>query len=276
MRFVNFLSEDEDTREHKRELSDARFLELLRTKCKNSHIIATKVPFFKKDKGPEMMLVTPELKEERSSFWIDKLIQEYPAWKKFPSRSCCIKGYNSYERMNESDETYVIIPFDGARIGVAKGSSFYRSFEDLKTCLDLDKCDNSALTEWLLDIAKMISELLGEEVKIAEPKTYSQFKKALEKLDEIISAKKFDLKKKLSDSDSTLKQNKRIKDLLNRYVSDMLNYLGEKIDPESNGFSCGKIESFSRNTGDYEVWIDSPCLLIKRTKYIELHKLGAI
>ena len=120
MRFINFMSEAEDDREHKKALSEAKFLEILRTRCKNSHVIATKVPFFKKDKGAEMMLVTPELKEERSAFWIDKLIQEYPACMKFPTRSCCIKGYNSYERMNERDETYVIIPFDGARIGVAK------------------------------------------------------------------------------------------------------------------------------------------------------------
>ena len=276
MRFINFMSEAEDDREHKKALSEAKFLEILRTRCKNSHVIATKVPFFKKDKGAEMMLVTPELKEERSAFWIDKLIQEYPAWKKFPSRSCCIKGYNSFERMDGSDDAYVVIPLDGARIVLAKGSSFYRSFEDLKSSLDIEKCDNAALTEWLMDVFKLIGSLSGEEIKATEPKTYSQFKKALDQLDEVISSKRLDLKKKLLNSDMSLKQNKRIKDILGRHVTDMLNYIGEKIDPESNGFSCGKIESFSRTAGDYEVWIDSPCLLIKRTKYIELHKLGAI
>ena len=48
------------------------------------------------------------------------------------------------------------------------------------------------------------------------------------------------------------------------------------MDPDLNGFSSVRVESFSNLPSDREVWIDDPCLLIKRNKYIELHAEGDI
>jgi hypothetical protein len=273
MRFVDFLTEGDDV--HRKTLTDGKFLEILKEKCKNSHIVATKTPFFRQDHGPDMMLVTPTVKEERSAFWIDKLIKEIPAWNKFPDRSRCIKGYTRYGKTEGSD-VYVVIPFDVAKIGIAKTESFYRSFDDVEKSIGFDRVDNESLRKWIEHIFAGLGEILGEKFKTPPLETYSQFKKALLQIDKILEQDRNELKKKLSASERIDgEQAKIIKDLLARHVVDMEKYLTEKLDPEGNGFACLRIESYSI-TKDVEVWTDSPCLLIKRTKYIELHKQGSL
>ena len=274
MRLTNVI-DSEENKIHRKELTEGPFLDLLKSRCKNSHIIATKTPFFRHDKGAELMLITPEAKEERSAFWIDSLIKEFSDWKRFPSRARCIKGFTSYSRMHEADDVYVIIPFDGTRVGVTPKGSFYKSFTDIESSLGYDRVDNQMFKDWISALIKMLSDLSGEEIKFSL-ETYSQLKKTLEKIDTFLSGKKELLKKKLSEAENlSLEEAKMMKDLLHRHVNNMFSYLSEKLSPELNGFSFSRIESFSKGNGDHEIWIDSPCLLIKRTKYIELHKQGA-
>jgi hypothetical protein len=65
---------------------------------------------------------------------------------------------------------------------------------------------------------------------------------------------------------------KILSDLLERHIADIDRYLDEKLEPEANGFSCVKIESFHNAHGERAVWTSSKCLLIKRSRYIELSK----
>ena len=195
MRFIDFLSEGDTV--HRKELTEGKFLELLREKCKNSHVIATKIPFFRTDKGPDMMLVTPSAKEERSAFWIDKMIKEIPAWNKFPDRSRCIKAYNRYENVNDSN-VYVVIPFDGSSVGIAKTESFYRSFDDVEKSIGFDRVDNDSFRKWIEHIFTGLGEILGEKFKTPPLESYSQFKKALSLIDKILERDRNDLKKKFS------------------------------------------------------------------------------
>jgi hypothetical protein len=274
LRFIDFLSEGDTV--HRKELTEGKFLELLREKCKNSHVIATKIPFFRTDKGPDMMLVTPSAKEERSAFWIDKMIKEIPAWNKFPDRSRCIKAYNRYENVNDSN-VYVVIPFDGSSVGIAKTESFYRSFDDVEKSIGFDRVDNDSFRKWIEHIFTGLGEILGEKFKTPPLESYSQFKKALSLIDKILERDRNDLKKKLSASEQIDGEKAKIvKDLLSRHVTNMEAYLIEKLDPEANAFSCTRIESYHGVRADAEIWIDKPCLLIKRNKYIELHKQGSL
>jgi len=275
MKLTSLINETSD--EHRRELSEGKFLETLREKAKNSHVVAQQAPFFRQDSGPEMMLVTPSHREERSSFWVDKFIKEIPAWGKFPSRARFIKGYTQFDRTFGGDDVYVIIPLDSSRVGICPGPSFYRSFTDFEKSLGFDRVDNQTLIDWVTELQSALAQLTDVKVKKFEPTTFSQFKKALAQLDEIIGDKRELLKRQLSESDALSDaQAKFLKDLLSRHVTTAERYLEEKLDPDVNGFSAVRIESFSKTAGDHEIWIDSPSLLVKRTKYIEMHKRGAL
>jgi len=274
---LSILLNEEKPTEHRQELSEAKFLEILKEKAKNSHIIATQIPFFRQDEGPELMLVSPAEKEQRSSFWVDKLIKEIPAWNKLPSRSRFLKAYTKYDRTFGGDDVYVMIPLDGTRIGIAPGHSFYRSFTDIKKSLGFEKVDNQTFKDWLSALQTGLAQITDTKIKQYEPETFSQFKKALEQVDNVLKADREVLKKNLSVGEALSdEQAKIIKDLLNRHIVNCERYLAEKLEPEANGFFAIKIESFSHGSGDHEVWVDSPVLLIKRSKYIEMHKRGAL
>jgi hypothetical protein len=81
-------------------------------------------------------------------------------------------------------------------------------------------------------------------------------------------------KEKRDDLEDTTR--KVVNDLLTRHVTNIDAYIQEKLDPESNGFHNMRIESMNKFTEDREIWVSDPCLLIQRSKYIDMHGRGLV
>ena len=264
--------------EHRKELSELKFLEMLKERARNSHTVMKKMPIFKEDNGPDFMLVTPSEKDTHSAFWIDKMIKDMQPWSRYPSRTRFIKGYTSIERLGGLDEDhYVVIPLDRSRVGICPNASFYRSFK-LAENMGLTRVDNDGLATWIEQIFKAISDLMPEaKLQVRIPRTFSEFKKMLKEADKEIKGNQSKLKKLLKDSDDLPDAEKLVlTDLLDRHVTSCETYLAEKFDPDQNKFGSVRIESLSASAEDREVWVSDPCLLIRRSKYIELHEKGTI
>lgn len=262
--------------EHQVELTVHRFLETLREKAKNSHISVKHAPLFLNDQGPDMMLVTPKVRANKSNFWINKLIDQIPAWKKFPSRETYIRAFTSLESVGS--DPYVMIPLDGTRIGVCPSESFYRGFLDVQHTLDLKKVDNENLTYWITTLKSSVYKLLKDlnvstEKITDDPLSYKEFIKQLEHVDRLVTPERHRLLKRVKEADSPLDDDEEtvLLDFLSRFMTSSHQYLSEKLDPDRNGFKVSPIEAFHKHNGNLEVWVDSPVLLIKRKKYIELH-----
>lgn len=265
--------------EHRKELSELKFLEMMREKARNSHNVMKQMPIFKEDHGPDFMLVTPADKETKSSFWVDKLIKDISAWTRFPSRSRFIKGYTAVERVGgpEKDQ-YVVIPLDRARVGICPTASFYRSFKKAEEGMGLTRVDNDGLATWIEQVTKGISDIYPEaKLQVQMPDTFVGFKKMMKDVDKEINANQAKLKKLLKTADEISDAEKLVlSDLLARHVTSCEAYLAEKLDPDQNNFGNVRIESLSSSADDREVWVSDPCLLIRRSKYIELHEKGSI
>ena len=265
--------------EHRKELSELKFLEMLKEKARNSHNVMKHMPIFREDHGPDFMLVTPTEKETRSSFWIDKMIKNIQAWSRFPSRTRCIKGYTSVDRLGGKDsDHYVVIPLDRARVGICPSDSFYRSFNDAEKGLGIVRVDNDGLSTWIETVSRGISNLFPDaKINVRSPETYADFQKLLKEIDKELKENKSKIKKLLKDSDNLADDEKKVLvDLLDRHVTTCETYLAEKLDPDQNKFSSIRIESLNAVGNDREVWMTDQCLLIKRSKYIELHEKGTI
>lgn len=275
---MNLSEVVKDLSEHRKEISELKFLEILKEKALNSHGVIKLTPIFREDKGSDFMLVSPREKESKSSFWIDKIIKDMRSWSRFPDRSRCLKGYTSIDRLggDESDH-YVIIPLDRSRVGVCPSSSFYKSFKSLKK-IGIERVDNDSLSSWLNLLSNGLATINPDlNIKITEVESLTQFRSALSKIDSEIKGKIESLKKKSRESDEINDDEKIVvDDLLSRYVTSCERYLEEKFDPETNEFSTLKIESFSNVKSEREVWIEDSCLLIRRNRYIELYKRGSI
>lgn len=265
--------------EHRKELSELKFLEMLKEKARNSHTVMKQMPIFREDHGPDFMLVTPAEKETRSSFWVDKMLKDMAGWHRFPTRTKCIKGYTSVDRLGGSEKDhYVVIPMDRARIGICPTDSFYRSFKHVEEGMGISRVDNDGLATWIELVIKGISNLYPDaKLQVRVPDSYNEFRKMLKEVDKELKENKSKLKKLLKDSENLEDAEKLVlTDLLDRHVTSCETYLAEKLDPDQNKFGAVRVESLSAASDDREVWLADPCLMIKRSKYLELHEKGTI
>lgn len=265
--------------EHRKELSELKFLEMLKEKARNSHNVMKQMPIFREDHGPDFMLVTPAEKETRSSFWVDKMLKDIQGWNRFPSRTRCIKGYTSVDRLGGQEaDHYVVIPMDRSRVGICPTDSFYRSFKHVETGMGVSRVDNDGLATWIEQVVKGISDLYpNAKLQVRIPDSYAEFKKMLKEVDKELKENKTKIQKLLKDSENLADAEKLVlTDLFDRHVTSCETYLAEKLDPDQNKFGSVRIESLSAAGDDREIWIADPCLLIKRSKYLELHEKGTI
>ena len=267
--------------EHKKFVSESKFLELLKERCRNSYNVIRRSPIYVSEKSDEdFIIVTPEKKEVKTSFWLDRMVQSMNAWKRFPSRKAYIRGFTSEDRADKLEgNVYVLIPYDHARVGICPKASFYRSFLVALKDLDLDRLDNDGLSRWVSGLTKSI-KVLEPKAKFKEdvtPDTYAELMKVLKEIDSVVASKKDVLKKKLKEDDTINDEDRKLlKDLLQNHITDILSYLEGKLDPENNDFRAVRIESFSSPSDIREVWVDSPSLLVKLSTYKELYKRGVV
>lgn len=276
MKINEFLSDFKTA--HKKELTELKFLEMLREHARNSHNVIKATPIYLQDDSKSsFFIVRPNEKLERSAFWIDKIIENLLSWKTYPDRRHCVRGFNTLDRIGNRSEAFVVIPFDSSRVGVCPEASFYRSFGEFKK-FGIERLDNSGLTRWIQLIIEAINEVDPEnKISFKEPNYLVDLKKLMAQVNDVITEHKASLRKKLKESDSVSDEAKIVlTDLLSRHVTDLEKYLDEKLDPHANGFNAVRVDSLAKSARDQEVWTSSPCLLIKRDTYIELHKKGTI
>lgn len=265
--------------EHHKELSELRFLDFLKERCKNSYQVIRKAPIYFADPRLEadFYLMTPEAREIRTAFWLDRIVKDMHSWKRFPSRSKYLKGYTTLERAGHPSSVYVMVPYDGSRIGICPHSSFYKSFNLAQKDFGVTRLDNDGLISWLMKATSGL-KTIDDKLKFdGEPETTAQFNRILKQIDDSVKGRIAELKKKAKENE-TLKDEERsvLADIFGRYITSIDNYIEEKLDPENNGFSCVRVESFSKHPDAREVWVDQPCLLVKRSAYLEMYKRGAV
>lgn len=281
MNLNELLDDKKPQPDHKKEISESKFLEILKSHCRNSYAVIRQAPIYLADSGKsDFLVVTPAAREVKTAFWIDRLVKEMSSWKRFPSRSKFMRGYTSAERAGDiENELYVMIPYDHARIGICPKSSFYKSFQMAQKDFGIDRLDNDGLSKWVGGLCRAIQQL-DPKAKFNDdvtPDSFSEFTRLIKEIDEIISKNKDALRRKLKDNDSINDEDRKvISDLLNRHITSTQSYIQEKLDPENNGFSAIRVESFSHKPDVREVWIESPCLLVKKSKYVEMYKRGAV
>ena len=253
-------------------LKEKDFLELLKTKYKNSYDAARKQPIFGKLISKEdFLLINPSTSSRQSKFIIDGLTAHLNSWRNYADRTECVRGWTDQEIADNRGEgsVYLLIPIDHAHVYVAAGDNFYRSFAKANKFLEVERLDNGALFSWyesLWKVAKAVKLVSGN---IPDFETSKQFLKALEQLDKLHTKTKeiselenleaIDLRR----IESVLKLRKPLKDILSII-----------LDPDDNG-----IKSFStlyNLTPNKEVWTSAKCIAVLYTEYEALYNRGIV
>lgn len=269
-----FLAElfKKNSHEH---ISELKALELLRTKARNAHETAKRVPTFivAKDTHP-FILVDPTKSSRSTPYLLDGIVDELSSWRGYSKRMGSILGYTSEEvaqsRGHADGKVYVMLPFDMTHVCIAPETSFYKSFAHAISKMHVDKLDNSGVLEWLKSMKAGAIEF-GLQAAEKDPTSVKGFMKQLRDLEGL---KGLDAKKKLADSHLGDFDQRRVFEVLDRR-STLEHWLSETLDPDKNGFlRMHAAHHFIPERR--EVWTEGKALLMDVDAYERLHKRGDI
>lgn len=207
------------------------------------------------------------------------LLDNMENWSKYPKRSRSVICTMDYNVANGYGTPYVVIPFDGAKIGVCPNDDIWYSFRlGLEEVFGLSGMDGS-----LPSLNKSI-DILYHVLKSDDPSGYLKSKKT--------SDNNFsNLKKELKEITNNIKS---VYQKMRNYgeddviLSEEINFkiafkVAEKVkesshsfyqliqkalDPVLNNFNIKEYKKgFKTYNKESEVWTESPCLLIKGNYY---------
>lgn len=193
--------------------------------------------------------------EERSAAnttnYVNLLVSNLPNWKDYPprNRSSICSGDKGYAE--EYGFAFVILPFEGARIGICPGGDFFESF--FYSVPEIN------------DFLERIYLLLTNK-KLPEKK--EPFFAALKEIDELLDRKKVKEIKVSEDPETTFNRvfSKIPRPFFmglfqkdkNWFYDDLVDFL----EPTKAGFKVVNISQFPETTN--EVWTDAPCLMVNQ------------
>lgn len=182
------------------------------------------------------------------TLWIDNSKK----WAKYPKRSQSLICTTGIEGARSFGNPFIVVPYDGATIGVCPTDDFWNGFMN-----DMDKLDQMHLHGFNQLIFAFVSTLMDSHPKAdAIGKNFNIFKSWLKKTDNIILNNPDEAKKKMIDEGWD-----EVFDDVMKY-GGLLKMMDTVLDPKPNKFQVMPFTKFKAENFPYkEVWTDSPCLL---------------
>ena len=167
-----------------------------------------------------------------------------PYWKGYPKRSESLICTTNRNVAIDYGVSYVVLPYNGAKIGVCPSVDYWFSFE---------KTTNNILDQLNKELKRLVESLTKKPLP---DKDFNKMKKVFKEFDK--EFKKFDSKEKKIYKESIR--------LLKGYNENegLLKHLQKLLSPEPNGFKLKKVGDKLPN--NKEVWTDSKSVLIKEDK----------
>jgi hypothetical protein len=163
-----------------------------------------------------------------------------PYWKGYPKRSESIICSTEKDVTYLYGNVYIVLPYDGAEIGVCPSQDYWYSFE---------KSIDSSLDQFNSNLDYLIKMVTDKKVNL---KSYSSLVKSFKEFDESFN--------KMSDDPKIIIKNTY--EFLKKYKDDdsLLKYVQKLLSPKPNGFQLKK--SGDKLPKKREVWTDSKSILI--------------
>jgi len=167
------------------------------------------------------------------------LMDNLPSWKKFPLRSKSVICTTDLRQSNGYGNSYIIIPFDNAKVRICPENDIWNSF--------------SFLTDLSIDVYAFTNNVL----------TMALSKYGLDKNDNNYNI----LKKNLIELQKKYKNDNRKREELDIFLdnNDVIKKLDDLMNPLTNGFMNGidKLKNIKLNS---EIFIQGECVLINDNK----------
>lgn len=228
------------------------------------------------------------------------LMDILPSWSQYPKRSKSviftnnkpdatgyIYGYAGEHSPATSGGLYNIYPFDGAKIGIAKGSDVW-SYQCWEKVLKLFKVyairdvfrGINDIISWIMDgnaqTVTFIKYLQNTRTYHSHDKNIESMINGLNKMQTFINENYSNLSNLISneidggDFHHAPDSHTHIGIIILRRIIkqrsnslDIMKWLDELMEPTANGFTVTTIDQLSKQIAAHEMWTDSKCLLMR-------------
>lgn len=188
----------------------------------------------------DILLTDPKLKKRKSKNtenYYTLLFDNLPSWKEYPKRSRLLICSTSRSVASEYGNSYLVLPFNGAKIGVCPTMDMWLSF--------LDYLKGKDLADFNYDLKKIL---------LHEPKNETNYRELLNSI--------FIYKNTIVKNMLYLPDNIRHMLELATNIKDTQKALDELFNPNIAGFKVSNIHQIPPRSESYEVWTDSKSYLI--------------
>jgi hypothetical protein len=210
----------------------------------------------------DYLLIDPKLHTRKSiniSNYYTLLIDNSPYWKDFPKRSNSLMGaVEGLPNTIFGRYLFQVIPFDGAKFGVAPSYDLWSRFNYLKIKTGMG-------IKEIVDFLEYISNKFKININDSY---YKLFKKDMVEVEKIIKSTDIDeLFKIIGVWDYPQSFIKLLKENIDNGVS-FIDFINKYIKPNDNNFKLMNYEqlinnNFPENENGYEFWTDSKCILVE-------------
>ena len=165
------------------------------------------------------------------------ILDNSPDWKKYPKRSQSIICTTSSIGSKGYGNSYLVFPYDGAKIGVCPEGDFWYSF--YKSGIN-----------YMSDFNRNIHYIMHLLAISINDRSFRAIKDAFEEFDDVIESQGFDI-------DLIIKKVPWLK----YYDGSLMGHINDILDPASNKF---KLINIGQRIGcnDCEVWTDSQSIMV--------------
>jgi len=162
-------------------------------------------------------------------------------WKDYPKRSQSIVCSTSMRDSQDYGSPYIVLPYDGAKIGVAPAFDYWSSF--------IDELDMN-LNDFVLTLKKVFKSL---NIPLSD-KSYKDMAKSFKAFDKLV---------RKTEVISMLPR-------MNHYDGDLLKHFEQLMCPKNNYFELKTIDKITEKS--VEVWTDSESILLASDKQQEFEE----
>lgn len=250
MRLKNYINEGRS-----KEVTFDFVQKYIKNNCKNA-LKGTKIFRGTPSYSEFFYFIQPKQSKERISPYADEnyynlLLSNLPSWKKFPPRNksiICTTDEENAEVRTGKGLVYLVLPRDGAKIGVCPSIDIWWSFSESKI---------NNLNEFNVVLDTLFYYMLPRSIRNSGlDRSYEQFVKACKMADDI------------EDKENVVSKSRMLSDSTWEWVlpyiwgekKNLLDLIEETLSPDSNGFKLAKIgDTLPLNN---EVWLDEDSIMV--------------
>lgn len=250
---------------------ESMLIQKIKTNCSEAleqAIKGTRIHYASKSKvGMALLRPSASTSPDGEYHLLNDLVDNAPEWSKFPKRAVSAICSTATEAASKDDSVYIVLPVNGAKIGVCTDDHYYTSFNRLEKRYDVK--DAGEFEKRFKALLESVNNFVHEQSPAEwNNEAVKQICGMFDNIQKTIKGvHEFETYYHTTTEDN-------IKRWTKNYSGNLYADVLDALDPELNGFKCIKITELTEK--NREVWFTNECYLVNKYKFTKLVDSGKL